>query len=164
MMCNQGNVEVSQQQLAWLQQLELRRTTSGSSTASKETKDTPLASLYLIRIEYKPVKLFCGPRKRKTCQHSLVHWNWTIFYNFFCSKMSLHRNIFFLIYIYLICVFDLFSGDNHDNVRSSTHVSCFLSWQRRKREVTWSHRQKGDQRQVTQITNRTMKKFRTVVN
>lgn len=33
--CNKGSAEVSQQQLAWLQQLDLRRKTRGSSAANK---------------------------------------------------------------------------------------------------------------------------------
>lgn len=35
--CNKGSAEVSQQRLAWLQQLDLRRKTLGSSTVNKDS-------------------------------------------------------------------------------------------------------------------------------
>lgn len=36
--CNKGSAKVSQQWLAWLQQLDLRRKTLGSSTVNKDSK------------------------------------------------------------------------------------------------------------------------------
>lgn len=36
--CNKGSAEVSQQRLAWLQQLDLRRKTLGSSTVNIDNK------------------------------------------------------------------------------------------------------------------------------
>lgn len=161
MMCNQANVEVSQQQLAWLQQLELRRTTAGSSAAVRRRR-TLLELLWTQLGPNANLESYSVVQDKKN-KHANTLWVIGIelyFIVFFCSKMSLHRNIFWR-YIYLICVFVLSSGENHHNVGSRTRVNCFLGWQRRKREVTRSQRQRdADQRQVTQKTNHTMKKFR----
>lgn len=61
------------------------------------------------------------------------HWNWTIFYRFFCSKMSLHGNIFWrYIYIFNLCFCPLLTQCRIKN-------TCKLfSWLAAKKKGTYT--------------------------